>query len=315
MRHTLLILLALLSVSTIKAETDEGRVSINIVQPEDNGFTEEANNYLATKMQQMVTANGMADNGLNERFVLTAKINVLQKDIVPSTPARVSEKLEITFLVGDIEENKLYETVALEVSGIGTNETKAAMAAFQQVKTANPKITAFLANAKEKIASFYADNCESIIKRAQTLAATQEYDEAIYMLMSVPNVCGECYESCLSAVAPIYQSKIDNQAQLTINKAKALWTADRSETGAAQALQLVAVISPQSSLYPQVEALYKEISKKLSDDEKREWQMQVRQYEDSQKLKQSLVKACRDIGVAWGQNQPKPIYKNIIRWW
>jgi len=315
MKHTLLILLSLFVISVVKAETDEGRVSINIVQPEGNGFPEEANRYLATKMQQMVTANGMADNGLNERFVLTAKVNVLQKDIVPSTPARISEKLEITFLVGDIEENKLYETVALEVSGIGTNETKAAMAAFQQIKTANPNIASFLANAKEKIVSFYADNCESIIKRAQTLAGTQKYDEAIYMLMSVPNVCSECYERCLSAVKPIYQSKIDNQAQLTINKAKALWTADRTETGASQALQLVASVSPQSSLYPQVEALYKEISKKLSDDEQREWEMQVRQYEDSQRFKQSVVKACRDIGVAWGQNQPKTVYKNIIRWW
>lgn len=266
-------------------------------------------------MQQMVTANGMADNRLNERFVLTAKVNILQKDIVPSTPARISEKLEITFLVGDIEENKLYETVALEVSGIGTNETKAAMAAFQQVKTANPKITSFLANAKEKIVSFYADNCESIIKRAQTLAGTQEYDEAIYMLMSVPNVCSVCYERCQSAVAPIYQSKIDNQAQLTINKAKALWTADRSETGAAQALQLVTSVNPQSSLYPQVESLYKEISQKLSDDEQHEWKMKVCEYKDNQKLKQAAVKACRDIGVAWGQNQPKTIYKNIIRWW
>lgn len=315
MKHTLLILLALLSFMAVKAETDEARVSINIVQPEGNGFPDEANRYLATKMQQMVTANGMADNGLNERFVLTAKVNVLQKDIVPSTPARVSEKLEITFLVGDIEENKLYETVAVEVSGIGTNETKAAMAAFQQVKTANESITVFLANAKEKIVSFYADNCESIIKRAQTLAGTQEYDEAIYMLMSVPNVCSKCYERCQSAVAPIYQSKIDNQAQLTINKAKALWTADRSETGASQALQLVATISPQSTLYPQVEALYGEINKKLSEDEQREWKMQVRQYEDNKKFKQSIVKACRDIGVAWGQNQPKTIYKRIISWW
>lgn len=315
MKHTLLILFAILSFTVAKAETDESRVSINIVQPEGNGFPDEANRYLATKMQQMVTANGMADNGLNERFVLTAKVNVLQKDVVPSTPARVSEKLEITFLVGDIEENKLYETLAVEASGIGTNETKAAMAAFRQIAARSNDIATFLANAKQKIVSFYTDNCESIIKRAQTLAGTQEYDEAIYMLMSVPNVCSECHDRCQSAVAPIYQSKIDNQAQLAINKAKALWTADRTEQGASQALQLVAGITSQSTLYPQVEALYKEINKKLSDDEKREWQMQVRQYEDNQKFRQSIVKACRDIGVAWGQNQPKTIYKNIIRWW
>jgi hypothetical protein len=41
-----------------------------------------------------------------------------------------------------------------------------------------------------------------------------------------------------------------------------------------------------------------------------------KQYEDSQTYKKSIVKACRDVGMAWANNQPKSIAKTIIRgWW
>ena len=51
-------------------------------------------------------------------------------------------------------------------------------------------------------------------------------------------------------------------------------------------------------------------------DELREWNFQQKQYEDSQDYKRSIVKACRDVGMAWANNQPQSIVKNIIRgWW
>lgn len=48
-----------------------------------------------TRMQRMLVGNGYGDNGYVERFVLTAKVDVTSKDIVPSTPARVSEKWKL----------------------------------------------------------------------------------------------------------------------------------------------------------------------------------------------------------------------------
>lgn len=51
-------------------------------------------------------------------------------------------------------------------------------------------------------------------------------------------------------------------------------------------------------------------------DELREWNFQQKQYEDSLDYKRSIVKACRDVGMAWANNQPQSIVKNIIRgWW
>lgn len=42
----------------------------------------------------------------------------------------------------------------------------------------------------------------------------------------------------------------------------------------------------------------------------------MKQYEDNQAFKRSIVSACRDIGVAFGKGQPRTIVRNIVRgWW
>ncbi len=41
----------------------------------------------------------------------------------------------------------------------------------------------------------------------------------------------------------------------------------------------------------------------------------MKQYEDKQVFKNSIVEACRAIGVAFGNGQPKEVTKTIIRGW
>ena len=86
--------------------------------------------------------------------------------------------------------------------------------------------------------------------------------------------------------------------------------------GANEDAQYLNAISPYSSCYQDVEKLRKDVVSKLKKDELREWNFQQKQYEDSLDYKRSIVKACRDVGMAWANNQPQSIVKNIIRgWW
>ena len=86
--------------------------------------------------------------------------------------------------------------------------------------------------------------------------------------------------------------------------------------GANEVARYLNTISPHSSCYQDVEKLRKEVASKLNADELREWNFQQKQYEDSLDYKRSIVKACREVGMAWANNQPQSIVKNIIRgWW
>ena len=88
-----------------KAQTsNEDRISINILVA-DRDIPEEAVQHLETKLKHALTINGIVDNGYTERFVLTAKVNIISKDIIATTPVRISQKMEVAFIIGDIIEN------------------------------------------------------------------------------------------------------------------------------------------------------------------------------------------------------------------
>ena len=154
------------------------------------------------------------------------------------------------------------------------------------------------------------------ISKVRTMASVGNYDEAISRMMAVPNVCADCYDKCQVAATSFYQQKIDAYGLQLLNKARNAWMKSQDADGANEVAQYLNTISPHSSCYQDVEKLRKEVASKLNADELREWNFQQKQYEDSQAYKRSIVKACRDVGVAWANNQPQSIVKNIIRgWW
>ena len=84
------------------AGTSVGEIYISIVQPVRTEISQEAAKQLESKMHQLITANGIADTDPNSRFVITVKSNIVARDIIGGAPQRISQKVEFTFLIGDI---------------------------------------------------------------------------------------------------------------------------------------------------------------------------------------------------------------------
>lgn len=294
--------------------SDESRISLNAVVADENIPLEACRN-LENKLTRAIAANGYADNGYCDRFVLTAKVDILSKDVVPSTPARISHKMEVTFMVGDVIENKVYATCTVSLAGIGTNETKAFISAFSKVNPNHKELQAMLVGARQKIVAFYTDGCDEIVQNAQSLANMQKYDEAIFRLMSVPNVCAECYQKCQSAASGIYSRKIDTEAVTLLNQAKAEWMSHPNVDGAQTVASIIGKINPQAKNYDEVTAFRQEISSKLEAEAKKVWDFRMKQYEDNLAFKSSIVDACKAIGVAFGNGQPKNVTRNIVNRW
>ena len=105
------VVFTLLVAGTICSFGQTDQLYISVVQPERSEISAEAGKQLERKMTQLLTANGISSQDANNRFVITAKVDITSKDIVASTPQRISEKMDITFLVGDVVENKVFETI------------------------------------------------------------------------------------------------------------------------------------------------------------------------------------------------------------
>lgn len=320
------------------------KVFMQVLQPERENIPQEAAKQLETKLTQLLSANGIADTDPINRFVLTSKALVLTKDIVPGPPAKVSMNVEFVFMIGDVVENKVFETFSISTVGVGINENKAMIAAIKNVKPKNPEMIAFLNKAKDEIVEYYKLRCSQIKKDAEVVAAKHEYDKAIYSLMQVPDVC-DCAEECKS-LAIVYGRERENfVAASLLNQAKAKWAESPNSTGAIAATDLLERISGGSASQKEVDALLKEISNKLKADEKKEWEFKMQQYQDKiekQKrddaarleqqrannayrerqqaadnaARQQLIETCRQVGLEYAKNQPKSVtyQRNVILW-
>jgi hypothetical protein len=317
----------LVSVGCMAQATDSdfSRISLSVVLPENNTIPAEANQLLETKLKQIVTRYGIADNDLNERFVITAKSSVVQKNITPTNPPRISQRLEVTFIIGDVVENKIYETTSLTLTGIGTNETKAYISAFQNIRPDNKIFADLVNNAKAKIMQYYIANCNTYLQKARILETKQQFDEAIYTLMQVPNVSVECYNNAQNLATELVIKKINFEAEILLKQAQAKWAGANTLENAIVTLEILGKINPMATCQPQVETLIKTINDKLRADEKQEWDFKMQQYNDTKareqrnfefmvkqhdgdhKLSRQRIEANRQVAIEFARNQPKEI--------
>lgn len=350
MKRSIIIGFLLFALSCM-VQGQTSHIYISVVQPDRNEIPSEAGKQLERKMIQLLTSNGISSQDVNNRFIITAKADITSKDIVASTPQRVSEKIDLTFIIGDMVENKIFETITIPLIGIGTNENKSFISAINQVKPQKAELVEFLDHAKQKIVDYYAVRCSQIIKDAQKQASANNYDEAIYQLMLVPDIC-DCAKECQNLMIEYTIKRNNAQAAQLFNEAKARWAASPTSEGASDVADIIARIPVGTSSQKNVDALIKSINTKLREDEKREWAFKMKQYDDAQEkekreyqlrvdkqiadnqmkreeldarklheaeeqaTRRNMIDAAKSIGLGFVNNLPKSItyIKNVMSW-
>ena len=330
---SIIIVLPILSFAQNSVKPDDfGRIVLNTYIPDKIDIPTEARNLLDAKLTQIASNNGMGGSSVNERFIITANVNIGTKDIIPGPPQMIAQNIELTFFIGDAIENTIFSNVTISLKGVGTNENKAFIEAFKRINTRDKLLTTFTEQGKSKIVSYYASKCDFIIKDAMTLAKLEKYNQAIYTLSLVPEVCQDCYFKCLDALAYIFQMKIDMECEKAFNNAKTIWSSSLNKEGAKKAGEILSVIHPSSKCINDANNLISEIDKKLKEDEKKEWEFMIRQYEDNlarekelmemrkeqnarnYELEQQRISSYRAIAFEYAKNQPKTVTFNNIYW-
>lgn len=308
MKKGIILLLFVVTVISMYAQTDQ--LYISVIQPERDDIPSEAGKLLERKMVQLLTANGISSLDTNNRFVITAKADVTSKDIVASTPQRVSEKIDLTLLIGDMVENKVFETITLPLIGIGINENKAFISAINQIKPQNKDLVVFLNRGKDEIVNYYSVRCSQIIKQAQQLASNNEYDEAIYQLMQVPDIC-DCSKECQTLMIEYAIRRNNAEAAQLLNEAKARWAASPTPDGASQVADIIANIPANTDSQSKVESLIAAINKKLRQDEKRQWDFKIKKYNDAKDRERREFQFRVDQQMADNELRAKQVEANV----
>jgi hypothetical protein len=291
---------------------DAARIALSAYMAPSSSIPNNAKKTLKDRMQKIITKNGMG-SAKNTRFIMTANVRELNLEQSETAPVIYIYNLEVNFYIGDGIDGTLFSSCSMEVKAAGDSKEKAYMAALKKIKATDPQYQAFIDEGKKRIVDYYTAKCDFIITQAQTKAKNQDFDAAIAELMQVPDVCKACYDKCMAAAQPIYQEKINHDGAKLLAEAKNIWNAGQDAAAAEAAGPILAQINPQSKVFPEATKLGNDIAKRVKELDQREWDFMAKQQQDAVDIEKASIKAMRDIGVAYGENQQPTTY-NILGW-
>lgn len=310
-----------MALFSLAAYPETSRIAINVYVPENTSLSEESRDYLSDKLSRLLSDNDVLGKNYSDRFYITAKVHIADKHIISGMPQRVSQKLEITYKIGDAVDNIVYSTYSTTYTGIGTNETKSQINAFSQIKS-NDAYSNFIEEAKNRITEFYSERCGSIIQEAEISARNKEYDKAIYKLSLVPYGV-DCYNDALNLMQKIYSEKMEYENSSLLSQAQLSWNSNPTKEGAKKAVGYLSRMKSSQSNQKQVQQLLDSMNAKLQKDEEKEWELMLKQYEHEQELKlqeeqnsADLLNACIQLGYDFLSSnfQPINLIGNILSW-
>lgn len=301
---------------------DFGRIALNTYVSNDLKIPLEAKNQLEIKLKQLASRYGMAGTTANPRFIITAAISITTKDIIAGPPQMIAQNMDMTLFIGDAIDNKVFANTTISLKGVGTNENKAFIDAIKQINIQRKDLKAFLEEAKTKIVSYYATQCDFIINKVEALKGQEAYNEALYNLALVPDICKDCYFKCLNEMSIVYDLKINSEGKRLLDKAITTWAANPNQEGANEATEFIKQINPKAKCIHDASKLLKRINSKLIADEKErlrkeeeyEKRQQIIDAENTKQqaaLEKERINAYRQIAVEYAKNQPAVIYRNV----
>lgn len=360
------IVFSLNAQNNLSKSDDAARIVLSTYIPEQvEGLTDVARANLENKINQIAVKQGVGGNAVDKRFIISAAVNVLTKDITATAPPMHAYTIDVNFFVGDGITGTKFSGTNVTLKGVAETESKAYIAALRNLKTDDVKYAQMIEQGKNKIIEYYNSKCDFILKSAQTKAKMREFDAALAELIAIPEVCKECYTKSMDEAAIIYRDKLELECQQNITnanvliakndwqgaadylvnytpdmkcyaevgsilkkianhqcaenlgKARAAWANRNAEEAAAY----LGAISTDSECAAEAAKLSTEVAAKLDLREKKEEERQLREEQAnriaatrSYNLEKARIKAIRDIGVAYGNHQPKVVYR-VYRYW
>ena len=260
---------------------------------------------LENKLNALLTQNGVAAMDYMGQFFITVRVTPLNKDILPGPPTKISETMEVTFYIADLYNQVVFSTTSATVKGLGETESKCYLNALKQLKINTPQMQQFVEEGKTKIIAYYNAQADKMIAQAQALSKMKKYDEALWIISTIPAECDK-YNDALKIGVAIYQEYVDHLCDVNLAKARTAWVSDQNALGAEAAGEYLSQIYPDAKCYGDAMKLYSEIKGKVLDD----WKFEMKVYQDGVDTERERIHAIRDIGVAYGKGQ-QPVTTTI----
>jgi tetratricopeptide (TPR) repeat protein len=313
-RNLILMLAWLFGFSAMQAQgvEDVGKITLSVVMPENvDGLTASQLSKLESKITQITTKAGLSASGYNQTFVIYPKFAIYESEVVEGGMQNITVvKVELSLYIKQVSNNLLFSSIAKSLKGSGKTKEIAITNAISQIPVTDAAFASFITEGKQKIVKYYESNCDDIAKKADAYIKMKQYDQALGLLMSVPEEITNCYDKILNKSLDAYKAYQNQVCSEKLMQAKTLSAAmDYKE-----ALDILSKIDPSANCFQETSNLIKSIETKITAEDKKQWDFQMKQYNDAVSLEKRRINAIKEIAVSYYKSQPTSVnYNYIIR--
>tara|TARA_B110000977_G_C11047009_1_gene480923 strand:+ start:893 stop:1978 length:1086 start_codon:yes stop_codon:yes gene_type:complete len=223
-------------------------------------FDSKTGNLLLSKINKLLNKQGLSSYG--SRFVIWPRVDLLSQESTSSTSKMYVTELDVTFYIGDNQEQTIFAQNNYTVKGVGSNKDKSYYNALKKIKSTNDESLYFITEAKSRIIDLFNSNCKIIISESIQLSERNEFDKALSNLMSIPSVCYECYNNAQEVAVEIFSSKQESECGQNITKASAAILKDDFDL----AIDIISKIYPDVSCYSEAQEILSKIDDEMCSD-------------------------------------------------
>jgi len=294
-----------------KAQSNEvGKIALSVIMPENvDGLDASQLSKLESKIIQITTKSGLSASGYSQNFVIYPKFAIYETNVVEGGMQNITVvTAELSLFIKQISNNMLFSSVSKSLKGSGKTKEMAITNAISQIPVSDKEFLSFIETGKQKIIAYYEANCDAIIKKADSHSKMQEYDQAFGLLMSIPDEVTSCHDKILDKAIETYKAYQNQRCSELIQQAKAK-SAAMDYDGS---LEVLSQIDPSSKCYPEQQALFKSIESKISAEVKKQWDFEMKQYNDAVSLEKQRINAIKEVAVAYYKSQPTTVNYNVL---
>ncbi len=281
--------------SSLGKTDDLGRIAIAAIVPDEAGVPGVAQRNLQNRLMQIATLNGLGATANAGQFVMVPMISIINQDVTPTAPPMVSLTMDVTLYIVDMLTQNIYSQTNIQVKGVGNSEQRAYTQALNGINPRHGQFRGFVEKGKEKIIEFYNSKCDVVISTAQALAGQKNYEEALFTLMSVPDVSRECYDKCMQISIDIYEDFSNQQCNEALSAAKAAWAGKELS----KVEEHISKITPDMGCYEEAQQLVAQVTAAVEAEGGGAWGFKMKKYDDSIDIQKMKIEAGRDIARSW----------------
>lgn len=292
------------------AQQQDNSIVIGIVLPEQQAdINAKSFKLLEAKLKSVAARNGIFSDSYGS-FVMYPQINIIDNALVEGGLKNINiVELEMTLFVKQFDTNVGFGSCSKTLKGSGNTISDAVKNAFSKISPNDNTYAYFFTDVKDKIKQYYRENKEKMIKRARTMAAQQQYEQAFALLMTYPSSM-EGSDEVQDVAIEIYKKYQDATCSAKIAQARGAISTQDYEA----AIDILATVDSESSCHEESLKLIEQIGAEIRDEQKRELEMQNKLIDNAMTLESKRIDAIREIGTEYAKNhQPRITYNQIIK--